>query len=60
LPLAYWGSYQWLQNYQFRIQFSIWFFVLPMLAVLLIALTTISFRALKAAVANPVKSLRAE
>jgi putative ABC transport system permease protein len=60
LPLAYWGSYQWLQNYQFRIQFSIWFFVLPMLAVLLIALTTISFRALKAAVANPVKSLRTE
>jgi putative ABC transport system permease protein len=60
LPLAYWGSYQWLQNYQFRIQFSVWFFVLPMLAVLLIALTTISFRALKAAVANPVKSLRAE
>lgn len=60
LPLAYWGSYQWLQNYQFRIQFSLWFFVLPMLAVLLIALVTISFRAIKAALSNPVNSLRAE
>ncbi|MBD1394233.1 ABC transporter permease [Mucilaginibacter glaciei] len=60
LPLAYWGSHQWLQNYQFRIGFSIWFFVLPMLSVCLIAVTTISFQAIKAAIANPVKSLRTE
>jgi putative ABC transport system permease protein len=60
LPLAYWGSYQWLQNYQFRIAFSVWFFILPMVSVLFIALATISFQAVKAAVINPVKSLRAE
>ncbi|WP_374949514.1 ABC transporter permease [Mucilaginibacter sp.] len=60
LPLAWWGSHQWLQNYSFRIGFSIWFFILPMLSVCLIALLTISFQAIKAAVANPVKSLRME
>jgi putative ABC transport system permease protein len=56
LPLAYLGGHQWLQNYKFRIDFSIWFFILPMLSVFIIALTTISFQAIKAAVANPVKS----
>ncbi|MDB5062141.1 MAG: hypothetical protein JWP67_1984 [Mucilaginibacter sp.] len=60
LPLAYWGGHQWLQNYKFRIVFSIWFFILPMLSVFIIALTTISFQAVKAAIANPVKSLRSE
>jgi putative ABC transport system permease protein len=60
LPLAYLGGHQWLQNYKFRIDFSIWFFILPMLSVFIIALTTISFQAIKAAVANPVKSLRSE
>ncbi|TSD64100.1 FtsX-like permease family protein [Inquilinus sp. KBS0705] len=60
LPLAYWGSHQWLQNYQFRIDFSVWFFILPMVSVMFIALATISFQAVKAAVINPVKSLRNE
>jgi putative ABC transport system permease protein len=60
LPLAYWCGHQWLQNYKFRIDFSIWFFILPMLSVFIIALTTISFQAVKAAIANPVKSLRSE
>jgi putative ABC transport system permease protein len=60
LPLAYWGGHQWLQNYKFRIDFSIWFFILPMLSVFIIALTTISVQAVKAAVTNPVKSLRSE
>lgn len=60
LPIAYWGCYRWLQNYQFRIDFSIWFFVLPMLMVCLIALITISTQAIKAALSNPVKSLRTE
>lgn len=60
LPLAYWGGHQWLQNYQFRIDFSVWFFVLPMLSVVVIATSTISFQAIKAALANPVKSLRTE
>jgi putative ABC transport system permease protein len=60
LPLAYWGSHKWLENYTFRIQFNILFFIIPMLAVLLIAVATVSFQAVKAALANPVKSLRSE
>jgi putative ABC transport system permease protein len=60
LPLAYWGSYKWLENYAFRISLSIWFFIIPMIVVLLIALLTVSFQAIKAAVANPVKNLRTE
>jgi putative ABC transport system permease protein len=60
LPIAYWSCYRWLQNYQFRVDFSLWFFVLPMLMVCLIALITISTQAIKAALSNPVKSLRTE
>ena len=60
LPLAYWGCHQWLQNYTFRIHFSLLFLVIPMITVFLIALATISFQAIKAALANPVKSLRSE
>jgi putative ABC transport system permease protein len=60
LPLAYWGCHQWLQNYTFRIHFNILFFIIPMIMVFLIALFTISFQAIKAALANPVKSLRSE
>ncbi|QHS55647.1 ABC transporter permease [Mucilaginibacter sp. 14171R-50] len=60
IPLAYWGCYKWLQNYKFRIDFSIWFFIVPMVSVFVIALATISLQAVKAAIANPVKSLRAE
>ena len=60
LPLAYWGCHQWLQNYTFRIHFNILFFIVPMAIVFLIALCTISFQAIKAALANPVKSLRSE
>jgi putative ABC transport system permease protein len=60
IPLAYWGGRQWLQNYTFRIHFSVWFFIVPMLSVFMIAFATISIQAVKAAIANPVKSLRAE
>ncbi|MDB5145433.1 MAG: hypothetical protein JWQ66_4146 [Mucilaginibacter sp.] len=60
LPLAYWGSHQWLESYTFRISFSVFFFIIPMLMVFLIAVATVSFQAVKAALANPVKSLRSE
>jgi putative ABC transport system permease protein len=59
-PLAYWGMHHWLQNYSFRIPVSAWLFVVPALLVLAIALITVSFQAIRAAVANPVKSLRSE
>jgi putative ABC transport system permease protein len=60
LPLAYWGSYKWLENYKFRIHFDAWFFIVPMFTVILIAAATVSFQAIKAALMNPVKSLRSE
>lgn len=60
LPLAYWGSHKWLENYTFRIHFNILFFIIPMAMVFLIAIATVSYQAIKAALANPVKSLRSE
>jgi putative ABC transport system permease protein len=60
LPLAYWGCYKWLQNYKFRIDFSAWFFIMPMVMVFLIAILTVSYQSIRAALANPVKSLRSE
>jgi putative ABC transport system permease protein len=60
LPLAYWGCYKWLQNYKFRIDFSAWFFIMPMVMVFLIAILTVSYQSIKAALANPVRSLRSE
>ena len=51
---------RWLQDYAYRINISWWLFGIGGIAAILIALTTISFQAIKAAMANPVKSLRNE
>jgi len=51
---------KWLQNFAYRIEVSWWMFVLAACIAILIALFTISFQAIKAAVAKPVKSLRTE
>ena len=59
-PLAWLVMNKWLQNYEYRIVISWWMFVLAGLAAIIIALLTISFQAMKAAVANPVQSLRTE
>ncbi len=60
LPLAYLAMQQFLKNYAFRIEVSWWLLLLPVLIVLLIALLTVSFQTVKAALANPVDSLRHE
>jgi putative ABC transport system permease protein len=60
IPIAWYGMNEWLQNFAYRIHLSWWLFILSGLLVLLIALLTVSFRAIKAAIANPVKSLRTE
>jgi len=60
LPLAYWGCHNWLQGYKFRISFNAWFFITPMVMVILIAAITVSYQSIKAALANPMKSLRSE
>ena len=59
-PFAWWVMNWWLQTFVYRIQISWWLFVLAGFLVLSIALITISFQAIKAALANPVKSLRSE
>jgi putative ABC transport system permease protein len=50
----------WLQSFAYRINISWWVFVVAGVSALLITLLTISFQAIKAAIANPVKSLRTE
>ncbi len=59
-PLAWTAMDKWLLNYAYRIQISWWIFVAAGVVAMLIALFTISFQAIKAALANPVKSLRTE
>jgi putative ABC transport system permease protein len=59
-PLAYMAANKWLQNYPYRITISWWLFGSVGVLVILIALFTISFQSIKAAIANPVKSLRVE
>ncbi len=59
-PIAWYFMNSWLEGFAYRIAVSWWFFALAGIIALLIALITISFRAIKAAIANPVKSLRTE
>lgn len=59
-PLAWWAMNHWLQNYQYRTPVQWWVFGLAGISVLLIALLTVSYQAVKAARVNPVKSLRIE
>jgi ABC-type antimicrobial peptide transport system permease subunit len=59
-PLAYLFMHNWLQNYQYRTNLSWWIFTATGFGVLLITLLTVSFQSIKAAIANPVKSLRTE
>ncbi len=59
-PLAWWAMNKWLQSFAYRIHISWWVFVVAGLTAVLIALITVSFQAIKAALANPVKSLRTE
>jgi putative ABC transport system permease protein len=59
-PMAWYFMHKWLQDFAFRINISWWIFAAAGLAALLIALVTVSFQAIRAAVSNPVKSLRTE
>lgn len=59
-PLAYYAMNRWLENFAYRISIGWWVFVVAGAAALLIALLTISYQAIRAALTNPVKSLRTE
>jgi len=60
VPVTLWIMHNWLQDFAYRIDIQIWVFAVAGLLAILIALLTISFQALKAAISNPVKSLRTE
>jgi putative ABC transport system permease protein len=57
-PLSWWIMHKWLQGFAYRINIPLWVFLFSGFAAILIALLTISFQSIKAAIANPVKSLR--
>jgi ABC-type antimicrobial peptide transport system permease subunit len=59
-PAAYWMMNNWLQSYEYRITIHWWIFALAGTSAMIIALFTVSFQAIKAALMNPVKSLRSE
>jgi putative ABC transport system permease protein len=59
-PIAWYAMNNWLQEFEYKQDMSWWVFAVAGLAVALIALLTVSFQAIKAAVANPLKSLRTE
>ncbi|HEX3166128.1 MAG TPA: FtsX-like permease family protein [Chitinophagaceae bacterium] len=59
-PVAWWAMNSWLKDFPYRVNISWWVFGIAIIAALAVALLTVSFQAIKAAVANPVKSLRTE
>lgn len=60
IPLAWWFMNDWLKDFAYRININWWVFVVAALVSLFIAIATISFQAVRAALTNPVKSLRTE
>ncbi len=59
-PVAYYFMHKWLANFTFRIELGAGIFLLAILSSILIAWLAVGYRAIKAALANPVKSLRTE
>ncbi|MFA6248073.1 MAG: ABC transporter permease [Mucilaginibacter sp.] len=59
-PVAYWAMQNWLKTYQYHIDIQWWVFAVAGISAMIIAVVTISFQSIKAALANPVKSLRSE
>ena len=59
-PIAWWAMYKWLQNFSYRVDISWWIFLSAGLIAAMIAMLTISYQAIKAAIANPVNSLKTE
>jgi len=60
LPAAYYGMTRWLERYEYRTDLAWWIFVAAGAGALAITLLTVSYQSIRAAAANPVKSLRSE
>jgi len=59
-PLAWWSMNKWLQDFAYRIDIQWWMFAAAGLGAVAIAFLTVGFQSMRAALANPVKSLRSE
>jgi putative ABC transport system permease protein len=59
-PVAWWATLEWLQVFAYRVPLSWWMFALAGAAAIVIALLTVSFQAIRAAMSNPIRSLRSE
>ena len=59
-PIAYWGMHKWLMNYSYRVGISWWIFASAGVLSVMIALATVSYQSVKAALMNPMKNLRTE
>lgn len=59
-PLSWWLMNQWLQNFTYRIEINVWVFILSLSITAIIALATVGYQSLRAAIMNPVRSLRTE
>ncbi|HUC80204.1 MAG TPA: hypothetical protein VMR70_04775, partial [Flavisolibacter sp.] len=60
IPVTWWLLHNWLQNYEYRISISVWLFAASCIGVLLLTMVIVWLNALRAAMANPAKSLRTE
>jgi len=60
IPIAWWAMNHWLQDFAYRVTISWWIFLIPGFVALAIALFTVSFHSINAALKNPVKSLKSE
>jgi putative ABC transport system permease protein len=60
VPVSYYMMSNWLNNFVFRITISVWIFLIAIVSSIIIAWITVGYKAVKAATANPVKSLRSE
>jgi putative ABC transport system permease protein len=60
LPLAAWGAQRWLSTYAYHTSLNVWMFMLPVAILLLLTLAVTSYRIVRAALANPARSLRSE
>ena len=60
IPISWWAMNRWLQGFAYRVPLSWWMFVLAGVLAIVIALVTVSFQAIRAAIANPIRALRSE
>lgn len=60
LPIAYYAMQKWLVNYAYSVDLGWWFFLVPLVLIVVITAITVSFQSIKVALANPVKALRYE